>query len=77
MSLLNEKAMKKLTLGSEAAKYECFKFLAKQAERCNADILSFTISWIADGECKLGEYVPEIILRVRRITVEHTSNQSE
>jgi len=70
---LYQRGFDKLNGGALAHTGEAILMLCKFADETNADEGKFTVSWIPDNEDEkpaIGEWVPEVILRVHKYTGE-------
>jgi hypothetical protein len=45
---------------------EVFDYLADQARKFNAETMDSTIGYVSESDETDGEYIPEIVMRVRR-----------
>ena len=68
-NLLDTRSMSYLAGGSAGVLLDAFQALAAQAKRFNAARVTSTVNWQdcnEDGDEVDGEYVPEVVLVVRR-----------
>jgi len=68
--MLNEKAMKKVANGNMKHYEYFFQELYNLAEDSDAGTVQTIFTFVEDKDAEVGEYVPEIALRVRLIEEE-------
>lgn len=77
--VLNERAMQRLravTLqGDEIA--NMFKVLAENAEEVGSAESAATLQYKTDGTAQVGEYVPQIVLVITKVTAENKTHWDE